>query len=129
MAAYLLDTNVLIEWYTQGPSQKYIAQLIEERTSQLGIAWITAIEFFVKANKKERKSLVDLVETGDLLLYEMQGMETAENVGAFRNETGLKIPDCLVLATAKNFDCILLTRDEELARKGKSVYKKIIHIL
>ncbi len=126
MPKYLLDTNVLIEWVAQGPSQEFLLQILEDETAELSIAWISLVEFLVKASKKEQKNLLAAIHAGDLIVQELSGLEDAIKIATLRAQTSLKIPDCLVLATAMNLGAILLTRDEELFRKGKKIYKSLV---
>lgn len=124
---YLLDTNILIDWYTQGPGQKFISNLIEkEKNLQLGTSWISVIEFLVKATLKEEQTLLGLFEAGDLTLYEINGLEVTLKVSQARRETGLAIPDCIILTTAEAHQAILVTRDQELGKRGKKIWGDII---
>lgn len=122
---YLLDTNILIDWFTGGPSQGALEAHLQEPDCRLGTAWICATEFLVKATREEASMLHELVACGDLALHELQGLESAVLVGNYRHRSGLPLPDCMILATAARADATLITRDRELHKSGRRCYKRI----
>lgn len=123
MTQYLLDTNVLIDWIANGSSQKFISQLLEDPKTELGLAWLTIVEFCVKATKREQKYLFDSISSGDITVYELTGLDLAQKTAAIRQKTALKLPDCFILTTAMEYKLLLLTMDKGLIQKGLSVYK------
>lgn len=123
---YLLDTNILIGWFTTGPAQQFLEREMRATHCLLSTSWICAAEFLVKAGKKESTALLNLFECGDLLLYEVGGVEDLQDVSAIRRRTRLPLPDCIIIATAARHKATLLTHDAELLSKGKRIYSRIV---
>lgn len=125
---YLLDTNILIEWFGHGPSQQFLEQQFARADNSFATSWICAAEFLVKAGTKETDALHDLIEAGDLLLYDLSGFDLLDLVSTARRELRLRLPDCIVLATARHYQCTLVTRDGTFAKRSKTFYPQIVHI-
>lgn len=122
---YLLDTNILIDWFAGGSGQNLILKRLEEPGSQLATAWICAAEFLVKARAKEEKALFNIIQSNDLQLLELTGTETLSLVAEIRQKTQLPLPDTMILATAKHHHATLLTQDQVFLRKAKKYYSKV----
>ncbi len=114
----LLDTNIIIDWYTNGPSVNYIEEHIERGDVVLSTSIICAIEFLIKAQETEYKSFCALVDKGEILLYSFAGCDSAIQIADIQKKTGLKLPDSIIVYIAKKNNCILVTRDGELFNKG-----------
>ena len=123
---YLLDTNILIDWFAEGPSQKFLLQRVKHESCQLSTSWICAAEFLVKAGRKEERALFQLFEAEELRLYDVGGSDTLAQVAGLRRTLSLPLPDCIILATAIRTRATLLSRDEMLCKKAKRVYPNII---
>lgn len=125
---YLLDTNVLIDFFSEGAGQPYIEEQLASPQNTLSTAWIAAAEFLVKATRDDAKKLFEVFDAGDLELHELTGTAALLLLGDIRRKTSLPMPDCMILATAKSEGITLLTRDVHLFRSGKKVYPDIVCI-
>jgi|TARA_B100001964_G_scaffold115231_1_gene128435 predicted nucleic acid-binding protein len=115
----LLDTNIIIDWYTNGPSVSYLEDKVNERGTELSTSIICAIEFLSKAREKEQKSFCSLINQREITLYPLTGLGSANNIAGIRKKTGLTLPDSIILHTASINKCLLITRDKELHQKGR----------
>jgi predicted nucleic acid-binding protein len=78
------------------------------------------MEFFIKARKPQAKAMAELIQFGELTYYSLTGIENAQAIAQLRSTTQLKLPDTIILHTARENKTILLTRDQDLYRQGKS---------
>jgi predicted nucleic acid-binding protein len=115
----LLDTNIIIDWYTHGPSVSYLEDKVNERGTELSTSIICAIEFLSKAREKEQKSFCAFINHRELTPYPLPGLGSAHNIAGIRKKTGLTLPDSIILHTASINKCLLITRDKELHQKGR----------
>ncbi|QMT30730.1 MULTISPECIES: type II toxin-antitoxin system VapC family toxin [Alysiella] len=112
---YLLDTCTLIGLQKQSPES--VALLAEKGVylSQCGISVITYIEFvgFHGADKATSQHLMAIAQrfTQFPISNEIRDLAIA-----LRQHHKIKLPDTLILATAKAHNLTLLTLDEKLAR-------------
>jgi predicted nucleic acid-binding protein len=125
---YLLDTNVIIEWMSNGPSQHFMDTIVVNRQSKLSTAWVCAVEFLVKATTREQELLVRSIENNELHLYELHGLQDLTIASEMRRTTRLPLPDCMIIATAKTHALTIATRDMRLFKEGKKVYPDIVWI-
>ena len=117
----LLDTNIIIDWYTHGPSVAYLENKINEEGTELSTSIICAIEFLIKAKKREQQSFYTLVNNFELILYSFSGFDSASLIANICRDQGLKIPDAVIIYTAIENNCCLVTRDKELYQKGRHI--------
>ncbi|MFH0925047.1 MAG: PIN domain-containing protein [bacterium] len=117
----LLDTNIIIDWYTNGPSIPFLEQKINQDDVELSTSVICAIEFLSKAKEKEQQSFSSLISSNEITLYSLSGINSAFNIAIICQKTGLKIPDAIILYTASKNNCLLVTRDKELYQKGHQI--------
>lgn len=123
---YLLDTNILIDWFAKGPGQDFVAEKIIESSTRLATAWICAAEFLVKARVKEEKALSAIFKSGDLQLLELSGVASLNLVAEVQRKTKLPLPDAIVLATAQHHQATLVTQDRLLLRRSKNCAAKVL---
>ncbi len=129
MIEWLLDTNVLIEWFVGTPASRKLLELIREERPRLSTSVICAAEFLVKAGEKERDTLQDLVASGEVLLRGLDGWEMASRVARVRAQADLPMPDALILATAVEARGTLVTRDERFARQTSRIPEANVRLL
>ena len=110
---FVLDTNVIIFLTTKGNIiQSELHDKLNEAT--LFISAITEIELFSKPSmppeeeKKLRKFISDKISVIDLTV------EVKKLTIAIRRSEKIKLPDCIVAATAIVQNAVLLTADKEL---------------
>lgn len=123
---YLLDTNILIEAFCGEEMAGFIREKINEVDVEFYVAWVSAAEFLVKADAKTKKTFLKVLDSKDLKIGEISGREALEVVAKLRASFKLKLPDSMILLTAKELGAILVTHDRELAKRGKKFYSKII---
>jgi len=110
-----LDTNIII-YFLKG-DQKAI-ELIS-RASKLSISFITEIELFCyDVSDQEMKSIKELLNMVEIYYPDSDNVKSVIKV---RNNTGLKIPDAIIVAQAMQGDFILATFDKGLLRKIKNL--------
>jgi predicted nucleic acid-binding protein len=127
MKIFLLDTNILIDWYSNGPSQGFLGKVIsEEKDFILTTSWICAAEFLCGADSIETKFFLKAIESGEVSLYIENEMDSLLEISLLRKKTLLKLPDSIILYHAKIHRAIILTRDVDFYRRGKKVYSHMI---
>ena len=110
---FVLDTNAIIFLTTKGNmiSSNLLAELNE---ADLFVSVITEIELFAKAElppgeeDRLRAFLSDRIHVIDLT------SAVRKETITLRRSTKLKLPDCIVVATAVALNAVLLTADTEL---------------
>ena len=122
----VLDTNAVIFLAAKG---NLIPDALREylQEADLFVSVITEIELFAKPNlpfgeaEKLRSVLSD-----EISVVELTGAVKKETI-ALRQDTKIKLPDCIVAATAIILNVVLLTDDTQLLRLNWSGYsaKKI----
>jgi len=107
---FALDTNAIILLTTRG-SVIPVGLQTELDEAELIISGITEIELFAKAamppdeEEKLRAFILDGIPVIDL------SAEVRRETIALRRTSGLKLPDCIVAATAIVQNAVLLTTD------------------
>lgn len=108
----LPDTNIIIN-YLKGiePESSYLKKFII--SGEISFSPVTIAEYVAKAEKKERQLLEDLLTSGQVLSIDE---ETALVAGEYRKEFSRKtkrtfLPDCLVAATCRIHQLILVTNN------------------
>jgi predicted nucleic acid-binding protein len=111
--SFVLDTNAVIFLTTKGNT---ISSILQDKlnNANLFISAITEIELFAKpvlsANEEEnlRVFISDRIPVIDLT------SAVKKEAVAIRRSARLKLPDCIVVATAIVLNAVLLTADKEL---------------
>ena len=110
-----LDTNIII-YFLKGDQK--VVELIS-RASKLSISFITEIELFCyDVSDPEMKSIKELLNMVEIYYPDSDNVKSVIKV---RNNTGLKIPDAIIVAQAMQGDFILATFDKGLLRKIKNL--------
>jgi len=110
-----LDTNIII-YFLKGDQK--VVELIS-RASKLSISFITEIELFCyDVSDPEMKSIKELLNMVEIYYPDSDTVKSVINV---RNNTGLKIPDAIIVAQAMQGDFTFSTFDKELLRKLKNL--------
>lgn len=118
MTRILLDTNIIIDWFSGGPSQKILNEYINKEKVSLFISFISVIEFLSKADNNAEKILTKVIQSNELTVIYIDSIEILKGIASIRVKTGLKIPDAIILSSARENDLLLMTRDKELYNKG-----------
>lgn len=110
MKLYLLDTNILI--YALANKKPWASRFRKWiKNKQAAISAITAAEFLTGASPQEAKKFeLFLDEFGTLPVETSTARLAAEYRKEFlRQGRNLKLPDCLIAATAKYYQATLVT--------------------
>jgi len=119
---FVLDTNAIILLTVRG-SIIPVGLQNELDEAELFISGITEIELFAKPEmsrdeeEKLRAFILERIPVIDLT------MDVKKETIALRRTTGLKLPDCIVAATAIVQNAVLLTTDKKLLSLNRSGYK------
>jgi predicted nucleic acid-binding protein len=115
----VLDASVLIAYITRDDAHRRVAdELIGHalRTAQgLLVTPVTLAEVLVAPTREGRLDAV-LAELSDLGVVEVPSPQGAALLARLRVDTGLKLPDCIVLLTVMDQKCTLATFDDRLRR-------------
>jgi predicted nucleic acid-binding protein len=110
---FLLDTNAVIYLTTKGNA---ISEELQNELNEadLFISVITEIELFAKPSMppEEEKNLRDFLSQR-IPSIDLNSVVKNETI-AIRRNSKLKLPDCIVAATAVIMDAVLLTADAPL---------------
>ncbi len=119
--AFLLDTNAVIYLVTQG---NVIPADLERELNEadLFVSVITEIELFAKPQLEpdEEKNLRDFLTDRVTTINITNNVK--ETTIALRRSAKLKLPDCIIAATAIARDIPLLTADESLLQLNRDGY-------
>ncbi len=107
---YTLDTNAIIYYLKNDPKTVSVLEEIFNQDFPIYISAITEAELFGFSNLtfKEAKRIDDLLTT---LLFIPLDSHLARIAGFFRRQYKLKIPDCIIAATATFTNSTLITRN------------------
>jgi len=114
---YLLYTNIII-YYLAGYKETFpIFDKISEGKIEPHISIINYIEClsFSGIKKAEKDKIENLMS---LFFVHWVDEEIARETIKIRKKYGLKIPDAIILATAKLANAVLITRDEGMSNKS-----------
>ncbi len=107
----LFDTNILID-YLKGEIE---AKNTIEQHDQIAISIISYMEVMVGVDQANKKLVEDFLNSFQIFNFDEK--MTAEIVDA-RNSLKIKLPDAIILATAKKHNAILITRNFKDFPKG-----------
>ena len=118
---YLLDTNIVIEWFAGGPSQKHIESLLKatEGETFFYISFITVFEFLIKADTKSETRFLNIIDSNEWAVLYFDDIRELKLASRISKDAGLSIPDAIILGSAKLLKATLLTRDKDLHKKGR----------
>lgn len=117
MAGYLLDTNVLIAWFNKLGDYEFLEELIDTPGVRLYTSVICIAEFHVGCTAADARRLKNILDRGEIGVIPFDKVSVAESAADLRNKHGLKMPDAIVAATAKERHLTLFTFDRELTAK------------
>ena len=110
--AYLLDTNVLIDyWRGFPPAVQFVDDLLDRATEQVLVSVITVAEAFSGQSSLDRNKRSDI----DVLLRLVTPVDVdvaiAVRGGELRRDFGIEMTDALIAATAIAHGLALVTRN------------------
>ena len=111
----VLDASVMIAHLLEGDAHAAATLEILDSEEELGMHHISIAESLVGPAKRE---VIDVAERaiGSLGVEQLQPpIDEPRRLALLRAETGLKMPDCCVLAAAEHNDATLATFDRRLA--------------
>ncbi len=113
---YLLDTNIIIGFLTGKDSVVSFHQ-VHLQSAEIFVSQITRMELLgypnITSNEEKRiKQFLNLVE----ILPITPAIEN--RVITLRRKTRLKLPDVIIIGTAMENQCILVTCDQEICLKN-----------
>ncbi|MEA1971950.1 MAG: type II toxin-antitoxin system VapC family toxin [Candidatus Cloacimonadota bacterium] len=112
---FLLDTNCIIE-LLQNNNKGLLNKL--ENANIVAVSIISKIEFlaFPKINESDKKLFSEFIKLIDVIDLRNIDQEIIDLTIEIRHTKNLKLPDSIILATAKSMNAILLTRDKKLLK-------------
>lgn len=120
---YLLDTCTLIGLHKQTAESLQLLNQQKVQLSECAISIITYIEFigFYGVDKSTTKQLKQIAQHLKCYVICDDIRDLTINI---RQQHKIKLPDALILATAKTHNLQLLTLDEKLQRISESLEKE-----
>ncbi len=109
---YLLDTNAIIA-LLQG-NNKLVQQL--QGAEWVGISIINQIEFlaFLSLSDTDKQLFNQFIQRVDVVGLEKNQTELINLIIDLRQQYRLKLPDAIVVATAIQYNAVLVTADSQL---------------
>ncbi|OOR90239.1 hypothetical protein B0181_05035 [Moraxella caviae] len=115
MPKYLLDTCFIIALKNKDPNALQMAKALNIQAHECAISVINRIEVLgFPQSEQDSETFVRLM--ANFVQYPLSTAITARTIG-IRQQDKIKLPDCIVLATALEHDLVLITFDEKLKRK------------
>ena len=109
----LLDTNIVI-YFLKGAGK--VVESIS-KADKVAVSFITEIELqcydVMPGELKKIKSLLNEIE----IFYPNKA--TVKNTIYIRNKTGLRLPDAIICAQAKQYNYTLFSNDKRLLKKSR----------
>ena len=117
--SFLLDTNVIIGLLKQAPAAMALLDQQTVGTNQSGYSAITRMELlsYPQLQPIEKETIEQLL---NLLTYYPITRAEEDIAISLRSEQRLKLPDAIILATAKHHQLTLLTLDQKLQDADKN---------
>jgi predicted nucleic acid-binding protein len=114
---YFFDTNAIIALLKSHPQ---VTQLAHD-ADYIAISVISRLEFFSFSGVTQQdRSLFDLfMQRVDVVDLSMSNTDLLDDVSAIRVNSTLKLPDAIILASARSVDTILVTADAKLANHAE----------
>lgn len=110
MRTFLFDTNAVINFISDKGD---FSQLTDN--DKYYLSFISKIELYTGFKTREEEIVTHLfVEKADLVLINNKIIDQAIEI---RKETGLKLPDSVIAATAIENNAILITSDVQMIKK------------
>ncbi len=110
----VLDTNIIIDFLLGRDQAKLLFNSYKEKTTKMMISIITVIEILVGIFDPEKQKKVRLwLDSFHTVSVESDIVGVAV---LLRQQFKLKVPDALIIATAKYHGGTLVTRDRDFSR-------------
>ncbi len=125
----MLDTNAIIYFLDGTPNfidlMLPFFELVEQDRFKITLSVITESELLVKPYREKNSTVIEAIhfflEEFPNMAISMVNREISRQAAQIRAESGLRLPDAIVLATAINNHCdLLLGNDNTLMHKAKS---------
>lgn len=126
MAGLVFDANVVIALFDRNNyhHDKALRCYLESSSSDIYLSAITHAEILTHpASSGELKFFVKNIKSAGFNIVDLTDDLSVE-VAKVRSSTGLKMPDSCVLALAKSLNADLVTFDQAIYKKSKSVKTK-----
>lgn len=117
MAGFLLDTNVLIAWFKRLRDFKCLEELIAIPGTRIYTSVVCIAEFYAGCTPADARRLKKILDHGEIGVIPFDKVSVAESAADLRKKHGLKMPDAIVAAAAKERHLTLFTFDRELTAK------------
>jgi predicted nucleic acid-binding protein len=131
----MLDTNAIIYFLDGTPNlidlMFALFELVEQDRLKVTLSVINEAELLVKPYRENNTAAIEAVnfflEEFPNLKINLLNREISRQAAKIRAESGLRLPDAMILATAINNHCdLLLGNDIELMQKASSYLPTII---
>jgi predicted nucleic acid-binding protein len=122
----VVDTNVLVAWSDENHPHHAEAKAIIRQHTPLAASVLTLAEFLVyPAKEGKAEQLLTALDNIGVEVFPI-GIHDSITLAQLRAETGLKMPDVVVLALAKRLRARLATFDRQLRAKATDAKIKIL---
>ncbi len=120
---YLLDTNCIIE-LLQNDNKELLSKL--QDADYIGVSIISKIEFlaFPRINQRDIELLNEFLMHVDVVDLRNKNKKMTNLIIEIRQNSKMKLPDSIILATSKFTNAELLTRDQQLLNSSYDFVKK-----
>ncbi|NLV22274.1 MAG: type II toxin-antitoxin system VapC family toxin [Syntrophomonadaceae bacterium] len=131
----MLDTNAIIYFLDGTPDlfdlMRALFELVEQDRLKITLSVISEAELLVKPYREKNSTAIEAVsfflEEFPNLKINLPNMEISRQAAKIRAESGLRLPDAMIVATAINTQCdLLLGNDIGLMQKASSYLPTII---
>jgi len=131
----MLDTNAIIYFLDGTPDlfdlMRALFELVEQDRLKITLSVISEAELLVKPYREKNSTAIEEVsfflEEFPNLKINLPNMEISRQAAKIRAESGLRLPDAMIVATAINTQCdLLLGNDIGLMQKASSYLPTII---
>lgn len=131
----MLDTNAIIYFFDGTPNlidlMLALFELVEQGRLKVTLSVINEAELLVKPYRENNSAAIEAVnfflEEFPNLKISLLNREISRQAAKIRAESGLRLPDAMILATAINNNCdLLLGNDSGLIQKASSYLSTII---
>jgi predicted nucleic acid-binding protein len=126
MPGYLLDTNVLISWFSRDGDSAKLAALISQPETRLFTSIICLAEFLAGCSPEDESMMKAIIDSGEIGIINFDSAAMAQNAARLRKSLNVKLPDAIVAATAKHRNLILFTLDKDLVKKLSGKIKTFV---
>ncbi|MDD2510467.1 MAG: PIN domain-containing protein [Syntrophomonas sp.] len=131
----MLDTNAIIYFLDGTPDlfdlMRALFELVEQDRLKITLSVISEAELLVKPYREKNSTAIEAVsfflEEFPNLKINLPNMEISRQAAKIRAESGLRLPDAMIVATAINTQCdLLLGNDIGLMQKASSYLPTVI---